>query len=355
LRGLIYFQISSLNTVFGDIISVREPIASSAARAEHPSEVVFELLISNSKVLHKVGNPANATKQDVALPPRGVMFHLGRIFTFAIQKTNLATPPTFSERIFVFTPPIEGAGSLKATIRIVNKDSVERQITIDSLKSFKSVVADLVIQVETVGDKAYSFVASSIQEFNTMIFILGVVQGTVQPGNLLSTYPREALFLGWLDKLVGSRFSPRYIVIVPHRIFSFASDVGVDYPRNVVTLRNSTIHYADGLFQITHASMSSPFVFKVPNPPKTSDKLQLAFHSSQVRWALEQAARSSKSSPLFENTLQIRSSVASGSGSDETLPLDEFLLFGVRVSVTVFDSCVLGFHLLWTLIAHTEI
>ena len=325
LPTLISFQINSLNAVFGG-----------------ESDAVFEVLISNAKVLHKAGNPANPTQQDVLLPPRGVLFNVGRIFTFAVQKTNLATPPTLSERIFVFTPPIQGAGALKSTIRIINKDSVERQITIENLKSFQSVAASLVIQVETAGNKAYSFVASAKEEFNTMIFLLGVVRGSVQPGNLLSTYPREALFLGWLDKLVGLRWSPRYIVIVPHRIFSFANDVGVDFPRNVVSLRNATIRFADdaaqgeerGSFEISHPSMSLPFIFRVPNSPKTSDKLQLRLHSAQVRWALELAIGYSKTSPLFENTMQICSS-ASGSGNEETLPLDSFLMFGVRVGVQI--------------------
>ncbi len=300
--------------------------------------MVFDLLISNARVLRRVGNPLNKTKDDELLPTaKGEpACSVEMTYNFLIQKTNRNKQAlVLNERIFSFRQQETGP-----SIRISDKDLVERHITRENLKSFGSIDDELLIQVATTGSKDYPFVASSIEEYNTMKFLLKLVRGDVEPGNLLNSYPRRVLFIGMLDKLVNRRWSTRFMMIIPHRLYSFAIDAGVELPRNVVPLRGANISYTERegvhCMQIDHPSMSSPFILRVPDPPQASDRSLLNLHSSEVSWALQQAAKFTKSSPLFdsEKSASSKVSIKDKTASEVTLPLEQVLFFCVKVSVT---------------------
>lgn len=287
----------------------------------------FDLLISNSRVLLKHGNPLNKSKEDELLPTAFAepLCSLEMTYHFVIQKTNRnKADPVLNERIFSFRQHAKGP-----MISISDKDRVERQISKENLKNFGVSEAELLVQVSTNGDKEYPFIASTAEEFNTIRFLLKLVKGEVEPGNLLDTYPRRVLFMGMLEKLVNSRWSPRYIMIIPHRLYSFANAAGVDVPRNIVPLRNATIRHENIQgspgFCIEHASMTSPFIFRVP------DKLML--QSAEVSWAIKQASRLTASSPLFDFSLLSTSSSSSNRKTEieKSLHLDQFLTFSVKV------------------------
>jgi hypothetical protein len=319
------------------------------ALASDSSEASFDLLISNSRVLRKVGNPLNKTKDDELLPTaKGEpTCNIESAFNFFIQKTNRnPDAPVLNERILTFRQLGTGA-----TINISDKDMVERHITKETLKSFVAVDRELLIQVSVTGSKDYLFIASSIQDFNTIRFLLKLVRGDVMPENLLKSYPRRVLFIGMLDKLVNKRWSSRFIMIIPHRLYSFANDAGVEHPRNVVPLRDAKVLFTerDGVhcFQIDHPSMPSPFIFRVPNPPQSSDRSLLSLQNAEVSWALQQAVKFTKSSPLFASPAPAASSgvVKHKTESEDTLPLDQVLLFSVKVSADLCNA-FLGAHLI---------
>ncbi len=306
---------------------------------------MFDLLISNARVLRKVGNPLNKTKDDELLPTaKGEpACNIDMAFTFFIQKTNRnKEAPVLNERIFSFKQQEQGP-----LIDISDKDLVERHITRENLKSFGAIDDELLIQVTTAGSKDYPFVASSIQEYNTMKFLLKLVRGDVEPGNLLKSYPRRVLYIGMLDKLVNRRWSSRFMMIIPHRLYSFANDTGVERPRNVVPLRGAKIVQTERegvhCMQIDHPSMASSFIFRVPDPP--SDRSLLSLHCSEVSWALQQAAKFTKSSPLFdgEKLFSSKISVKVKSASEAALPLDQVLMFCVKVSAVPVVSILFVF------------
>jgi hypothetical protein len=290
----------------------------------------FDLLISNSRVLYKYGNPLNKTKtkEDELLPTAtgDPVCSLEMTYHFVVRKTNRnKEAPVLNERILSFRKYAKGP-----MISISDKDHAERQISKENLKNVRVSEAELLVQVSTSGDKEYAFIASTTAEFNTIRFLLKLVQGEVEPGNLLETYPRRVLFMGMLEKLVNSRWSPRYIMIIPHRLYSFANAAGSEHhPRNIVPLRNASfrlesIQGSPG-FIVEHVSMASPFIFRLPD--------EFILQSAEVSWAITQASRFTVASPLFESSPlpALSSSSNRKTEIEKSLPLDQFLTFSVKV------------------------
>ncbi len=323
---LISYQISLIHESFFQL-----PNVSSAGQS------VVNLLISNSQVLHK-----KSDGEDEPLPSSlGLALCSPEMsFNFLVQKTNRSKEaPVLNERIASFKNSQDGKGPF---MKIFNKDSVDRHITAENFKGFRVVDAELLIQVSTTGCKDYPFIASSGQEFNTLKFLLKLIRGEVAPGNLLDSYPRTVLFYGTVLKLINGRWSERFIMIIPHRLYSFAN-FGVEVPRNVVPLRNATIqltrHHDADCIQIDHASLAAPFIFKHPD----------SLMDAEVMWALKQAFRYTKSSPLFSSAAVAQPSSSTSKATAEPLPLDQFLIFSVKVS-SAFATQPSQF-----LIMHTEI
>jgi hypothetical protein len=252
------------------------------------------------------------------------------LFNFAVQKTNRSKEAVvLNERIFSFRRC--GQQGKGPEINIYDKDHVDRQITKENFKRVGFLDAELLIQVSTTGCKDYPFIASSVEEFNTIKFLLNLVRGEVEPGDLLETYPNQMLYYGAVEKLVNGRWSTRFIMIIPHRVFSFACDSGEDHPRNVVPLRNARIsteihqEEAKAFIKIDHSSLNSPFLFRSQN----------ARQEEEVKLALQQACSYTKSSPLFSRAAASGSSAPASKMKTLTLDmfLSLFLTFSVKVSL----------------------
>jgi hypothetical protein len=250
------------------------------------------------------------------------------LFNFAVQKTNRSKEAlVLNERIFSFRR--SGQHAKGPEINIYDKDNVDRQITKENFKRVGFLDAELLIQVSTTGCKDYPFVASSVEEFNTIKFLLNLVRGDVEPGDLLETYPSQMLYYGAVEKLVNGRWSTRFIMIIPHRVFSFACETGEDHPRNVIPLRNARIsteihqEEAKAFIKIDHSSLNSPFIFRN----------QDARQEEEVKLALQRAFSHTKSSPLFSSAAVLGSSAPTS--KMKNLPLDRFLSLFLTFSVKV--------------------